>query len=189
MEYNRSQNCAHIYLAGAVLDDDEAVLTDGASLLRVGLGRSGVGLRFEVVLLRVRHGDPCKKKKETNNKIRKLASIRIPRILGNKRNYKSETRSTEFGSKSDGDGSEFNLAWLDQEGGGGAGRWREVRMGMISDKLAANARVSAFYTANSRCTHRFQPERRRCVSLTLGACWKTGPHVGWTPSGAYVERI
>jgi hypothetical protein len=45
-------------------------------------------------------------------------------------------------------------------------------MGMISDKLAANARVSDIYTANSRCTHRFQPERRRCVSLTLGLAGK-----------------
>ena len=41
------------------LDDEEAVLADGASLLRVGLGRTSVGLRFEVVLLQVRHGDPC----------------------------------------------------------------------------------------------------------------------------------
>jgi len=44
-----------IYLAGAVLDDEVAVLADGAGLLRVGLGRAGVGIRLEVVLLGVRH--------------------------------------------------------------------------------------------------------------------------------------
>lgn len=38
-------------LAGTALDDDVTVLTDGAGLLRVSLGGSGVGLRLEMVLL------------------------------------------------------------------------------------------------------------------------------------------
>jgi len=38
-------------LAGTVLDDDVAVLADGAGLLRVRLGGAGVGLGLEVVLL------------------------------------------------------------------------------------------------------------------------------------------
>ena len=43
------------HLAGTVLDDDVAVLADGAGLLRVRLGGAGVGLGLEVVLLGVRH--------------------------------------------------------------------------------------------------------------------------------------
>lgn len=43
------------YLAGAVLDDDVAVLANGAGLLRVGLGSAGVSLRLELVLFAVRH--------------------------------------------------------------------------------------------------------------------------------------
>lgn len=42
------------HLAGTSLDDDVAVLADGAGLLRVGLGGAGVGLGLELVLL-VRH--------------------------------------------------------------------------------------------------------------------------------------
>lgn len=38
-------------LARAILDDDVAVLADGTGLLRVGLGRSGVGFGLEMVLL------------------------------------------------------------------------------------------------------------------------------------------
>jgi hypothetical protein len=47
------------YLARAVLDDDVSILADGTGLLRVGLGRAGVGPGLEVVLLGVRHlGQP-----------------------------------------------------------------------------------------------------------------------------------
>lgn len=41
-------------LAGTILDDNVAVLTDGAGLLRVGFGSTGVSLRLEVMLF-VRH--------------------------------------------------------------------------------------------------------------------------------------
>jgi len=44
-----------MYLARTVLDDDVAVLADGAGLLRIGLGGAGVGLGLKVVLLGVRH--------------------------------------------------------------------------------------------------------------------------------------
>lgn len=42
---------AHIYLAGAALDDNKAVLTDGPSLLRVGIGLPCISLRLDVVLI------------------------------------------------------------------------------------------------------------------------------------------
>lgn len=42
-------------LAGTTLDDDVAVFADGSGLLRIGLGGSGIGLGFEMVLF-VRHG-------------------------------------------------------------------------------------------------------------------------------------
>jgi hypothetical protein len=45
----------YIYLAGAVLDDEVAALADGAGLLRVGLGRAGIGLGLELVVFGVRH--------------------------------------------------------------------------------------------------------------------------------------
>ncbi|RRT66008.1 hypothetical protein BHE74_00007659 [Ensete ventricosum] len=45
-------------LAGPVLDDDVPVLAYRSSLLRVGLGRSGIGLRLEMMLF-VRH-DRCR---------------------------------------------------------------------------------------------------------------------------------
>jgi hypothetical protein len=45
------------YLAGAVLDNNIPILADGSGLLGIGLGRPSVGLRLEMVLLRVRHAD------------------------------------------------------------------------------------------------------------------------------------
>ena len=42
-------------LAGPGLDDNVTILADGAGLLWIGLGSSGIGLRLEVVLL-VGHG-------------------------------------------------------------------------------------------------------------------------------------
>jgi len=42
-------------LAWTVLDDDVSTLTDSAGLLRVCLGRAGVGLGLEVVVLAVLH--------------------------------------------------------------------------------------------------------------------------------------
>lgn len=48
-------------LAGPVLDDDVPILADRSSLLRVGLGRSGIGLRLEMMLF-VRH-DRCRNNK------------------------------------------------------------------------------------------------------------------------------
>lgn len=53
----------HVYLAGAVLDDDESILADGAGLLGVGLWRPCISLRLEVVLL-VRHGEPSSKTRQ-----------------------------------------------------------------------------------------------------------------------------
>ncbi len=42
------------YLAGPLLDHDVRILTDGTRLLGEGLGRSGVSLGLEVVLV-IRH--------------------------------------------------------------------------------------------------------------------------------------
>ena len=47
---------APVHLAGPLLDDEVGALADGSGLLRKGLGRSGVGLGLEVVLI-VRHGE------------------------------------------------------------------------------------------------------------------------------------
>jgi hypothetical protein len=44
------------HLAGPLLDDEVRALADGSGLLREGLGRSGVSLGLEVMLI-VRHGD------------------------------------------------------------------------------------------------------------------------------------
>lgn len=45
---------SEFHLAGTTLDDDVTAFADGAGLLRIGLGGSGIGLWLEVVLL-VRH--------------------------------------------------------------------------------------------------------------------------------------
>lgn len=52
-------------LAGPVLDDDVPILADRSSLLRVGLGRSGIGLRLEMMLF-VRH-DRCRNNRKRRN--------------------------------------------------------------------------------------------------------------------------
>ena len=59
------------YLAGPLLDHDVRILTDGTSLLGEGLGRSGVSLGLEVVLI-IRHSGKAveTQEEEKNNEKR-----------------------------------------------------------------------------------------------------------------------
>ena len=50
----KSKGRKQLNLARTTLDDDVAVLTDGTSLLRVGLRGTGISLRLKMVFL-IRH--------------------------------------------------------------------------------------------------------------------------------------
>lgn len=78
----REARSRDLHLARTVLDDDVAVLADSAGLLRISLGRAGVGLRLEVVLL-VRHlpsptPSPCHQKRKRKKRIPRIRSPRFP---------------------------------------------------------------------------------------------------------------
>lgn len=104
------------YLAGAVLDNNIPILADGSGLLGIGLGRPSVGLRLEMVLLRVRHGDlsePLITKSNPKHQIKQDCTKK-----GNSQTKKPNKCGTEaigLRTKSEWISTPNYLVWIDRE--------------------------------------------------------------------------